>query len=104
VVLVIAHPAVSGADGDGYVPYAATPDRARTGAVVIPDGKPEKMAEICSSVIVLKDPRDLPWATLAPALRRSRKCRCGAAHPPGHGRLTTAGLTSRQRGLTAISG
>jgi len=49
-------------DGDGYVPYAATPDRARTGAVVIPDGKPEKMAEICSSVIVLKDPRDLPWA------------------------------------------
>jgi hypothetical protein len=30
--------------------------------VVIPDGKPEKMAEICSSVIVLKDPRDLPWA------------------------------------------
>ncbi len=49
-------------DGDGYVPYAATPDRARTGAVVIPDGKPEKMAEICDSVIVLKDPRDLPWA------------------------------------------
>jgi hypothetical protein len=67
VVLVIARPAVSGADGDGYVPYAATPDRARTGAVVIPDGKlpgqgPGKMAEICNSVIVLKDPRDLPWA------------------------------------------
>jgi hypothetical protein len=49
-------------DGDGYVPYASAPDRARTGAVVIPDGKPEKMAEICNSVIVLKDPRDLPWA------------------------------------------
>jgi hypothetical protein len=54
-------------DGDGYVPYACAPDRARTGAVVIPDGnRPslglEKMAEICNSVIVLKDPRDLPWA------------------------------------------
>jgi hypothetical protein len=54
-------------DGDGYVPYAAAPDRARTGAVVIPDGnRPNlglaKMAEICNSVIVLKDPRDLPWA------------------------------------------
>ena len=26
------------------------------------DTRPEKMAEICNSVIVLKDPRDLPWA------------------------------------------
>jgi hypothetical protein len=67
VVLVTARSVVLGADGDSYVPYASAPDRARTGAVVIPDGKlpgqgPGKMAEICNSVIVLKDPRALPWA------------------------------------------
>ena len=32
--------------------------------------------------------------------RRSRKCRCGAAHPSGDRRLAHAGLTSRHRGLT----
>jgi hypothetical protein len=26
------------------------------------DTRPGKMVEICGSVIVLKDPRDLPWA------------------------------------------
>ena len=32
------HRVVLVTDGDGYVPYAVTPDRARTGAVVITDG------------------------------------------------------------------
>ena len=66
-------------DGDGYVPYASAPDRARTGAVVIPDGKPEKMAEIPAGAGLTLQLGDRAQRPTRPALGDT--CTCAAAQP-----------------------